>query len=327
MVRNGTNGSNGFHGSPRSLKSGVWAPIPSFFLPGSEDLDLPSFKAHVVRVVSAGVGPLIAGSMGEAIHLSHSERVTLIQAARNALDDAGNAAAAAGADYAIVIASGYFAGALSASRTALKDFFVEISETSPIPVMIYNYPGASGGIDLDSDLITELAMECPNLCGVKLTCGNVGKLTRIADTVSNPTFITNYPRKVAHAPFLVLGGFIDFLVPSTFSNGHGAITGLGNVAPHAIARLFKLSQEAKKDLSLIPEAQRLQGIIARADFTIAKASISGTKYLLEKLYGYGGVPRKPLPPIEAGVANALWNHEHTQDLIKLEREASGKTKI
>lgn len=96
---------------------------------------------------------------------------------------------------------------------------------------------------------------------------------------------------------------------------------------HAIARLFKLSQEAKKDLSLIPEAQRLQGIIARADFTIAKASISGTKYLLEKLYGYGGVPRKPLPPIEAGVANALWNHEHTQDLIKLEREASGKTKI
>lgn len=30
-------------------------------------------------------------------------------------------------------------------------------------------PGASGGIDLDSDLITELAVECPNICGVKLT--------------------------------------------------------------------------------------------------------------------------------------------------------------
>lgn len=123
-------------------------------------LDLPSFKAHIVRVASAGVGPLIAGSMGEAIHLSHSERVTLVQAGRNALNDAGyvdvplivgtgagstretieltKAAAAAGADYAIVIASGYFAGALSASRAALKDFFVEVSETSPIPVMIYN---------------------------------------------------------------------------------------------------------------------------------------------------------------------------------------------
>lgn len=40
-----------------------------------------------------------------------------------------------------------------------------------------------------------------------------------------------YPRKNASAPFLVLGGFVDFLLPSSFSNAHGAITGLGNVAP------------------------------------------------------------------------------------------------
>jgi 4-hydroxy-2-oxoglutarate aldolase len=33
------------------------------------------------------------------------------------------------------------------------------------------------------------------------------------------------------APFLVLGGFIDFLVPSAYVDAHGAITGLGNVAP------------------------------------------------------------------------------------------------
>ena len=30
-------------------------------------------------------------------------------------------------------------------------------------------PGAAGGIDLDSDLITELAESSPNLAGVKLT--------------------------------------------------------------------------------------------------------------------------------------------------------------
>lgn len=132
----------------------------------------------------------------------------LIHAARKALDNAGlshvpiiagtgagstretieltNEAAAAGADYAIVIASGYFAGAWAANRAALKAFWVEVSQKSPIPVMIYNCastfsmviffvqtiwqdPGASGGIDLDSDLITELAKDCPNLCGVKLT--------------------------------------------------------------------------------------------------------------------------------------------------------------
>lgn len=35
--------------------------------------------------------------------------------------------------------------------------------------VLYPDPGASGGIDLDSELITELACECPNLAGVKLT--------------------------------------------------------------------------------------------------------------------------------------------------------------
>ena len=103
--------------------------------------------------------------------------------------DDPQAAAEAGADYVIVICSGYFAGALAGNRKALKAFWSEVSEKSPIPVIIYNCdsvlyyyltckilsmstttdPGAAGGIDLDSDLITELAEECPNLAGVKLT--------------------------------------------------------------------------------------------------------------------------------------------------------------
>ena len=64
-----------------------------------------------------------------------------------------------------------------------------------------------------------------------LSCGNVGKLTRIADVVATPEFTTLHPRKNPQAPFLVLGGYIDFLVPSAYVNGHGAITGLANLAP------------------------------------------------------------------------------------------------
>lgn len=77
---------------------------------------------------------------------------------------------------------------------------------------------------------------------------------------------------------------------------------------------------------MLPEAQRLQGLIARADYTIAKAGISGTKYLLQKFYGYGGDCRKPLPPIDAAVGDALWEHPHTQAIISIERELTGKTK-
>lgn len=97
-----------------------------------------------------------------------------------------------------------------------------------------------------------------------------------------------------------------------------------SVQQNAINHLFKLTEASQKDLALLPEARRIQGIVARADFTIAKASISGTKYLLEKLYGYGGLPRKPLPPIDAGAARNLWEHPHTQAALTLERELTGK---
>lgn len=53
---------------------------------------------------------------------------------------------------------------------------------------------------MDSDLIEEMASEIPNLCGVKLTCGNVGKLTRIAATVSDASFAKDHPRKNKDAP-------------------------------------------------------------------------------------------------------------------------------
>lgn len=91
---------------------------------------------------------------------------------------------------------------------------------------------------------------------------------------------------------------------------------------NAVAKLFELSEGSIKDSSLLEEAQRLQGIIARADFTIAKASISGTKALLEKMYGYGGAPRKPLPPISPKDVAALWDHPHTQELVALEKSLS-----
>ena len=119
-----------------------------------------TFEGHVVRLAKAGVYPLLAGSMGEAIHLSHDERQVLIKAARRALDKEGlknvpviagtgagstretlllcREAADAGADYVIVIMSGYFAGALANDRKALKAFFVEVSGKSPLPVIIYN---------------------------------------------------------------------------------------------------------------------------------------------------------------------------------------------
>lgn len=132
----------------------------SLTAPLNDQSDIPSFEKQVIRLADAGVGPLLAGSMGEAHHLSHAERITLVQAARKALDDSGHhkvpiimgtgggstretiqlskEAAAAGADYTIVILSGYFAGALAGNKKALKTFWKDVSAASPLPVIVYN---------------------------------------------------------------------------------------------------------------------------------------------------------------------------------------------
>jgi 4-hydroxy-2-oxoglutarate aldolase len=116
--------------------------------------------------------------------------------------------------------------------------------------MLYNFPSLTAGIDLDSDLIIEIAKAAPNVCGVKLTCvpqaiplhysvtdetetscGNVGKLTRITAVVDSAAFKEKYPRKNKEDQFLVIDGLIDFLLPSMSANASGAITGLANFAP------------------------------------------------------------------------------------------------
>lgn len=177
----------------RLLPQGIYTPIPTFFTP-SEDVDLAALEQHVVFTAKAGTFPVVAGSAGEAPHLTPAERVDIIKATRRALDTSvpGGAAmpvvagvgapstretialakeaAEAGADFVMVIPPGYYAGALkSDGGVALRQYFCDVAEASPVPVVLYNFPAVSGGIDLDSDLIVDVARKSGNVAGVKLT--------------------------------------------------------------------------------------------------------------------------------------------------------------
>lgn len=96
---------------------------------------------------------------------------------------------------------------------------------------MYNFPGVSSGIDMDSDLVVDVVKTAPNICGIKLTCANVGKLTRIMAEITGSGFLEKYPRKHAELSFTAIDGFIDFLLPSVSVGAGGAISGLPNVAP------------------------------------------------------------------------------------------------
>ena len=73
------------------------------------------------------------------------------------------------------------------------------------------------------------------------------------------------------------------------------------------------------DLSVSEEAIHIQGIVANADYVMAQNGIAGAKRVLRKLYGYGGLCRRPLPPMTPTALEDLWENPHLQALIKLER--------
>lgn len=312
-----THNGNSFCETHRPLRPGIYAPTPAFFDPHTEDLDLPTIKSHSVRLVKAGiVGLVTQGSNGEAVHLSQSERRTVTAATRKALDDAGfshvpvivgcgaqstresielcHDAMLSGGDYAMVLPPAYYRALYNGESQ--YEFFSDIANDSPIPILIYNYPGAVAGIDLDSDTITKLSKH-PNIVGCKLTCGNTGKLARVANA--------------APSGFMTMGGSSDFTLQSLIAGGKGVIGGLANIAPKACAEVFNLYVEGRNE-----EAEKMQAVVARGDWGAIKGGVVGTKSCLQTYFGYGGFGRRPLPrPTPA--QDAVYK-EDFQELLLLE---------
>ncbi|RAL66852.1 hypothetical protein DID88_007634 [Monilinia fructigena] len=302
----------------RPLVPGIYVPTVAFFHPDSEDVDVSTVAKHASRLATSGIAGLVThGSNGEAVHLTHPERSLITSTTRKALDKAGASsmpiivgcgtqsvketvelcreAKESGGDYAIVLPPSYYASLLNPQL--ILDFFIQIADQSPIPLLIYNYPAAQGGLDLSSDVILTLSAH-HNIVGVKLTCGNTGKLARIAASVK-PSFITT-------------GGSADFILQTMVVGGQGTIAGLANLAPKACVKVMKLFEEGK-----LEEARELQAIIARGDWVAIKGGFVSVKVALEKYYGYGGLPRKPCALPEKKALAAI--NEEFAELVELEK--------
>lgn len=288
----------------RILRPGVYVPTVAFFDRDTEDLDLETISRHVTRLAKAGVAGLTTqGSNGEAVHLTHKERKLVTSVTRRALNEAGfqslpiivgcgsqstretiefcNDAANSGGDYALVLPPSYYRPMYRTNF--LIDFFNEVASASPIPILIYNFPAAVSGLDMDSDTIIKLAKH-PNIVGCKLTCGNTGKLNRIAAATNAATLSD------PGSGFMCMGGSADFTLQTLIGGGSGVICGLGNIVPRACVEIIKLF-----DMGDLDKARKLQAVVARGDWAAITGGIVGTKSALETYFGYGGYARRPLP--------------------------------
>ncbi|KAK0628969.1 hypothetical protein B0T17DRAFT_172671 [Bombardia bombarda] len=321
--------SSAFHMN-RPLVPGVYVPTMCFFEDGTEEVDTETIARHAVRLARAGVtGLATQGSNGEAVHLDRSERQLVTATTRKALDDAGHAhmpiivgcgaqstretinlcreAWEAGGDYALVLPPSYYSGLFAPAMETVIEFFKAVADASPIPLIIYNYPGAVGGMDLSSDVILQLSQHA-NIVGVKLTCGNTGKLNRVAAATRK----LSKRRDPDHPEFLVLAGSADFSIQSLVAGGHGILAGLANIAPKACIKTIELYNQGKH-----AEAEAMQAIVSEGDWTAIQGGVVGVKAGLQGWTGYGGYARSPLPKPTADQAKK-WK-EGFRDLIMLEK--------
>jgi len=315
-ISNGTtNGhTNGHRTSRRPLPCGIYAPTMTFFEPDTEDLDIPTIKRHAERLVRDGlVGLVTMGSNGEAVHCTHEEKLAVTRATREALDAAGftevpiiigategsvrgtielcKRAKEVGADYALLLPPSYFRALMD--EQAIYDYFTAVANESPLALILYNYPGAVAGIDMDSDLLIKLAAH-PNIVGTKFTCGNTGKLTRVALATDAKTPFSS------GSGYMAFGGMCDFTAQTLASGGSGIIAGGANVMPKVCVKVWNLYAEGKRD-----EAIALQKVLSRGDWFLTKAAIAGTKQAIQSYFGYGAYPRRPLKRLEKARVAAI----------------------
>lgn len=268
---------------PHVPPAGVWVPVVTAFNHQTDTLDLEAHRKYCAYLSKCLTGLVILGTNAEAFLLTREERAAAISTAREAVGhnypimagvgahstkqvlEFAEDAAKAGANYLLVLPPAYFGKATTPS--VIKRFFTDVAKAAPLPVVVYNFPGVTNGVDIDSGIITEIVRESAanssngvsNVVGVKFTCAQVGKITRLAATLK--------PEE-----FSVFGGQSDFLIGGLSVGSAGCIAAFANVVPKTIMRIYQLYKEGK-----VNEALELHRKAALAE-SACKSGIATTKF-------------------------------------------------
>jgi dihydrodipicolinate synthase/N-acetylneuraminate lyase len=176
------------------LLHGIFPPITTPFYPDGKIY----FRKLEENVEQYSRGPIagivVQGSTGEAILLSDDERREVLKCARDSAANekvliAGTGiesaietlrlteyAADLGYDIAMVRTPHYYKGQMAQPANMLA-FYRFVCDRSPLPVIIYNFPQATG-YDIPAEIVIELA-EHPNLIGIKESSGSIEKVQKM----------------------------------------------------------------------------------------------------------------------------------------------------
>jgi dihydrodipicolinate synthase/N-acetylneuraminate lyase len=177
------------------LLHGILPPITTPFYPDG-NVYFKKLEANVERYSRTPVaGIVVLGSTGEALMLSDQEKRDALKCARDAAAAnkvlvAGTGiesaietlrlteyAAQIGYDVAMVRTPHYYKKQMLPAN--ILAFYRTVADRSPLPIIIYNFPQATG-YDIPAEVVIALA-EHPNLIGIKESSGDVEKARRIVE--------------------------------------------------------------------------------------------------------------------------------------------------
>ena len=240
---------------------------------------------------TALAGYVVMGSTGESVMLTADEKYTMWElvakhAAPEKLLIAGtgmegvretvaltNRAAEMGYKAAMVRTPHYYKNLINrADAQAL--YFRAVADQSRIPLIIYNWPQATG-VDIPVEAVVALS-EHPNVIAIKESSGNLEKVMQMI-------------REVKHG-FQVLVGSAPTLWPSLLMGASGAILAYANAAPYSVIAIWEAWRTREEAAGL-----DWQNRIGRASALVTtKYGIPGLKYAMDLNGYYGGPPRLPL---------------------------------
>src|SRR5579871_766614 len=335
------------------LLHGIFPPITTPFYPEG-NVYFRKLEANVERYSKTPVAGIVAlGSTGEAILLSDLERRDVLQCVREAATPnkvliAGTASESAdgtlqlteyasklGYDIAMIRTPHYYKKQMQPAN--MLAFYRFICDRSPIPVIIYNFPQATG-YDIPAELVMELAGH-PNLIGIKESSGDVEKVRRMVEgtrhikrsATATETFEAVTPRMVKAAtegpggelvPLGALAGkpssagvsVLGALKTRQKEVGFQVLVGAANklepsLQAGAVGAILAFADPAPtacyeiyaawKEGDLALARLKQERIAKAAERIVGGLSIPGAKYAMDLNGYYGGPVRLPLLPLTA----------------------------
>lgn len=272
------------------VPAGVVAPVPTPFA-GDGRLELGLLERHLAWLEQGGAGgALVLGSNGEFPSLTLEERreaAWCAAAARGRLGLILNVGSCALGEVEALLEtagrSGYDAVLCpppyylpAPPPEGLAAFFARVLEASPVPVLLYNVPAATG-IRLTTGLLERLGSH-PALAGVKDSSGDPESLERFCGWFSDRG--------------AVFAGNDRLVRRCRDLGGRGVITATANVAPALVRAVWEGRVDQEK-LSSVRTLLEAGGLVPSVKAVLAR-------------WGLGSrVVRPPLVELDAGTAREL----------------------